>query len=404
MRLFFNAPLNPLSHTFYGRSVAAACDVFERVTRRYGKPEFNIKSTMVNGKPVAVREKVVWRRPFCNLLQFEKDVPRPDRSPKLLIVAPLSGHHATLLRDTVEAMLPHHDVYITDWTDARTVPLAEGSFDLDDCIDYLISIFRMFRGECHVMAVCQPSVPVLAAIALMEEARDPHVPFSMVLVGGPIDTRVNPTAVNGFAEQRGTQWFRRNVITRVPFPHRGFLRAVYPGILQLSGFVGMNLDRHLNAHQDFFFDLVRGDRDSAEKHRRFYDMYFAVMDLTAEFFLQTIDTVFVHHRLAKGEMVHRGQRVRPAAIRHVALMTVEGEGDDICGVGQTQAAHILCANLPEQRAHHLQPGVGHFGLFSGSRFREEIRPRITDFLVNAQAASFPRLNCTDGRALAARHG
>jgi poly(3-hydroxybutyrate) depolymerase len=293
----------------------------------------------------------------------------------------MSGHYATLLRGTVEAMLPGHDVYITDWADARMVPLAEGRFDLDDYIDYLISMMHMLGPGAHLMAVCQPSVPVLAAAALMEARGDPNLPASMVLMGGPIDTRINPTAVNKLAEERGIEWFRDNVIMTVPWPNTGFMRQVYPGFLQLSGFMSMNLDRHLTAHKDFFGHLVKNDGDSADKHREFYDEYLAVMDLTAEFYLQTVDTVFVKHQLPKGEMMYRGERVDPTKIRNVALMTVEGENDDISGIGQTKAAHALTPNIPGARhVHWEQPRVGHYGIFNGRKWREQIMPRVRDFI------------------------
>jgi poly(3-hydroxybutyrate) depolymerase len=267
------------------------------------------------------------------------------------------------------------------------VPVSEGGFDLDDYIDYLISILHLLGGDVHVLAVCQPSVPVLAAVARMEAENDPYVPDSMVLMGGPIDTRVNPTAVNVLAERRGADWFRRNVITKVPFPNPGFMRDVYPGFLQLHGFVSMNLDRHIEAHRKLFLHLVQGDGDSAQKHREFYDEYLAVMDLAAEFYLQTVETVFVRHALPKGEMTHRGIRIDPANIRRVALLTVEGENDDISGVGQTEAAHRLCVNIPASRkAHWLQPAVGHYGVFNGSRFRAEIVPRVADFVLSNNAA------------------
>jgi poly(3-hydroxybutyrate) depolymerase len=305
----------------------------------------------------------------------------------VLIVAPMSGHYATLLRGTVEALLPNHDVYITDWADARMVPITEGRFDLDDYIDYVISILHFLGGDAHVIAVCQPSVPVLAAVARMEATEDPYVPHSMVLMGGPIDTRVNPTGVNKLAEARGMPWFRRNVITRVPFPHPGAMRDVYPGFLQLHGFVSMNLDRHIEAHRNLFHHLVQGDGDSAQKHREFYDEYLAVMDLAAEYYLQTVDTVFVRHALPKGNMRHRDEPVQLSAIRRVALMTVEGEHDDISGVGQTEAAHHLLDQLPDRlKAHWLQPGVGHYGVFNGSRFRSEIAPRIADFMLSHNAS------------------
>ena len=310
--------------------------------------------------------------------------------PKLLIVAPMSGHYATLLRGTVEAFLPNHDVYITDWIDARMVPLAQGRFDLDDYIDYIIGMLQFLGDDCHVIAVCQPSVPLLAATALMEADNDPCAPRSIVLMGGPIDTRSNPTAVNKLAQERGVDWFRRNVITKVPFPHPGVMRDVYPGFLQLNGFVSMNLNRHVDAHNDLFFHLVKGDGDSAQKHREFYDEYLAVMDLTAEYYLQTVDTVFVRHALPKGEMTHRGRPVDPSQIRNAALLTIEGEHDDISGVGQTEAAHRLCPNIPpDRKVHYLQLGVGHYGVFNGSRFRSEVAPRIADFVLSNNGRAQP---------------
>jgi poly(3-hydroxybutyrate) depolymerase len=384
VRLFYSNPLNPFSHTPWGRSIAATAELFERTTRRYGKPDFGLDKTVVDWKSVAVAEKTVWSKPFCNLVRFERAVPagrRPD--PKLLIVAPMSGHYATLLRGTVEAMLPYADVHITDWVDARMVPLSDGSFDLDDYIDYVIDMLHTLGPDTHVMAVCQPSVPVLAAVALMEAKGDPFVPSTMTLMGGPIDTRRNPTAVNLLAEEKGIDWFRDNVVMQAPWPVPGFGREVYPGFLQLSGFMSMNLDRHIIAHKDFFMHLVKHDGDNAEKHRDFYDEYLAVMDLTAEFYLQTVDTVFVRHALPKGEMTHRGTRIDPSVIRNVALFTVEGENDDISGLGQTKAAQDLCVNIPaDRKAHYMQPAVGHYGVFNGSRFRSEIVPRIVDFITS----------------------
>lgn len=383
-KLYYDNPLNPLSHSAFGKNISAGCELFERSTRRYGKPEFGLETTEIDGIEVPVIEKTVWSRPFCNLVRFER--PNPTRrktaapEPKLLIVAPMSGHYATLLRGTVETMLPHYDVYVTDWIDARAVPMADGSFDLDDYIDYLIQMFGVLGKGAHVMAVCQPSVPVLAAAALMDEADHPALPASMVLMGGPIDTRINPTAVNKMAEEKDLSWFEQNVVMTVPFPHPGFMRTVYPGFLQLTGFMSMNLDRHLDAHKEFFNHLVDGDGDSADKHTEFYDEYMAVMDLTSEFYLQTVDAVFIKHSLPKGELTYRGHLVDPSAIHRIALMTIEGENDDISGVGQTKAAHTLCTNLPEDmRAHYMQPKVGHFGVFNGSRFRSEIAPRIRDF-------------------------
>ncbi|MDQ2081152.1 polyhydroxyalkanoate depolymerase [Xanthobacteraceae bacterium Astr-EGSB] len=386
----FKSAFNPWSATTIGKQIAAACELFERSTRRYNRPDWRIDATEVAGEPVAVDVRTVWERPFCRLLHFQRlfeQSPRqPQPQPRVLVVAPMSGHYATLLRGTVEALLPGHDVFVTDWVDARMVPVSQGRFDLDDYIDYVIEMLRFLDGDVHVVAVCQPSVPVLAAVSVMEAALDPHVPHSMVLMGGPIDTRKAPTAVNRLAQERGTDWFRRHVITKVPFPHPGFMRDVYPGFLQLNGFMTMNLDRHIEAHRRLFQHLVAGDGDSAQKHREFYDEYLAVMDLTAEFYLQTVRTVFVRHDLPKGEMMHRGRRVDPAAIRRVALMTVEGEHDDISGVGQTEAAHALCVNIPaERRRHWMQPGVGHYGVFNGSRFRAEIVPRLADFMLASQS-------------------
>src|SRR5581483_8914176 len=388
-RLFFKNPANPLAHTTYGKSVAAAMELFERSTRRYRKPEWGVDSVTIGGERVPVNIRCVWERPFCRLLHFERAFSHPPRrpQPKLLIVAPMSGHYATLLRGTVQTFLSNHDVYITEWVDARMVPASEGRFALDDYIDYVISILHVLGGDAHVIAVGQPSVAVLAAVAVVEEDKDPYVPHSMVLMGGPIDTRINPNGVNKLAETRGLDWFRTHVITKVPFPHPGFMRDVYPGFLQLHGFVSMNLDRHIEAHHNLFLHLVKGDGDSVTKHEEFYDEYLAVMDLAAEFYLQTVDAVFVRHALPKGEMKSRGRQVDPSKITRVALLTVEGENDDISGVGQTEAAHRLCPNIPaERKAHWLQPDVGHYGVFNGSRFRAEIAPRIADFVLSSEAS------------------
>lgn len=385
-RSWFKNPYNPLSHTPVGRNVAASAELFERLTRRYGKPIFGLDTTTVDGEIVPIFEQVVWQRPFCRLVRFTRQWPgRAKVQPKLLLVAPLSGHYATLLRGTVEAFLPHYDVYITDWADGRMTPVIVGSFDLDDYIDYLIEICALLSARndgiaLHTIAVCQPAVPLIAAIARMESDGNPHIPASMVLMGGPIDTRRSPTKVNLLAQERGSAWFRRNCIHSVPYPHPGVGREVYPGFLQLSGFMAMNFDRHVNAHIEMFSHLVEGDGDSAEKHRDFYDEYLAVMDLTAEYYLQTIDTVFVYHELPKGEMKHRGLAVDLKAIKRVALMTVEGEKDDISGIGQTLAAHDLCPHIPATlKLDYEQAGVGHYGVFNGSRFRKEIVPRICAF-------------------------
>ena len=297
----------------------------------------------------------------------------------------MSGHYATLLRGTVEAFLPSHDVYVTDWTDARAVPMSDGHFDLDDYIDYLIEIMTHLSKQndgapLHTLGVCQASVPLICAIASMEAKDDPHAPQSMVLMGGPIDPRVNPTMVNRLAQERGIGWFKQHCIHTVPFPNPGMGRKVYPGFLQLSGFMAMNIERHVSAHFEMFNHLVEGDGDSAEKHRDFYDEYLAVMDLTAEFYLQTVEEVFVKHAIPLGLYRHRGAMIDLHAIRRTAIFTVEGEKDDISGVGQTYAAQELCAKIPqERRLHYVQEGVGHYGVFNGSRFRQEIAPRIRDF-------------------------
>jgi poly(3-hydroxybutyrate) depolymerase len=379
------SPLNPLYHTSLGRSIAASAELFERMTRRYGKPMFGLDTTKVDGVEVEVLEENVWFKPFCSLLHFNRQF-APGEAPrqsKLLIVAPMSGHYATLLRGTVEAFLPSHDVYITDWTDARNVPLVEGGFDLDDYIDYLQEMLAHLAQDgspVHTLGVCQASVPLICAIAAMEARNDPALPESMILMGGPIDTRVNPTAVNKLAEKRGIDWFRRHCIHTVPFPHAGMGRDVYPGFLQLSGFMSMNIERHVTAHLEMFNHLIEGDGDSAEKHRDFYDEYLAVMDLTAEFYLQTVERVFIRHEVPLGLLRHRGELLDLKSIRRTALFTVEGEKDDISGVGQTYAAQDLCANIPTRRkSHYMQPGVGHYGVFNGSRFRAEIAPRICAF-------------------------
>jgi len=381
-RLAHQNPLNPISNTEYGRTVAAWCEVAERSTRRYAKPVFGLESTVIESEEIAVSQEVVWKRSFCKLQHFKRAT-EADLSdqPRILIVAPMSGHYATLLRGTVERFLPDADVYITDWVDAREVPVTDGHFDLDDYIDYIIAMLDFLGPNTHIVAVCQPSVPVLAAVSLMESRGDQNAPASMILMGGPIDTRISPTAVNKLAEEKPLSWFRDNVIMTVPFPNAGFGRQVYPGFLQLAGFMSMNLDRHMIARKDFFMHLVRDDGDSAEKHRDFYDEYLAVMDLTAEFYLQTIETVFIKHALSTRTMYHRGEFVDTDAVRNVALMTVEGENDDITGNGQTYAAHSLCSNIPHEKKKHLQqPKVGHYGVFNGSRFRNEIAPQILDFM------------------------
>lgn len=394
-RDYYRWPSNPMAYLPVGRTIAAACDVFHSTTKRYGKPEWGFDHVMIDGQPVKVSIDVRAVRPFCRLLHFRRDadaMPRKRPDPRVLIVAPMSGHYATLLRGTVKAMLPEHDVYVTDWTDARMVPLAEGGFDLDDFIDYIADFIRLLGPDLHVMGVCQPGPAVLAATALLAADDDPCQPASIVLMGSPIDTRKSPTVPNQLATSRELDWFERKVIMSVPWPHPGFLRRVYPGFLQLTGFMTMNLDRHIDAHVRLFRGLVDGDGDSTQAHRRFYDEYLAVMDMTAEFYLQTIKVVFQDHDLPDGRMRHRGGLVEPAAIRKTGLMTVEGERDDISGIGQTQAAHDICTGIPaEKRVDYVQPGVGHYGVFNGARWRTEIQPRVRDFIrSNPTLGAMPR--------------
>jgi len=368
------------------RATAAACDMFVNATRRYGKPDFGIEETEIAGELVPVIEETVLAKPFCNLIHFRRDsvIAEARNDPKVLMVAPMSGHFATLLRGTVEAMLPEHEVYVTDWADAREVPLSAGAFDLSDYIDYIRELCTLLAADgerVSVMAVCQPGVPCLAAASLMAEDEDPMRPASMILMGSPIDTRINETEPNKLAKKHDLPWFEKNVILTVPWPNAGFLRRVYPGFLQLSGFMSMNLDRHVDAHLDQFRHLVQGDGDSAAAHRAFYDEYLAVMDLTAEFYLQTVEHVFQRHALPTNGFVHRGRRVRPEAIRDVALLAIEGEMDDITGRGQTTAAIELCSGLPAAKKRaYVQAKVGHYGVFNGSRFRRFIQPKMRDFI------------------------
>lgn len=386
-RLMVENPINPLKSTPFAKSISAACELFERTTRRYDKPSFGLHSTLVGGERVPVTEEIVWSRPFCQIIRFNRGG-RPRKQPKLLIVAPMSGHYATLLRGTVEAFLPTHEVMVTDWADASMVPLTDGHFDLDAYIDYVKDMCRDLGPDLHILGVCQPSVPVIAAVARLEAENSPHIPLSMTLMGGPVDTRRSPTAVNLLAEERGSDWFKRHCIHTVPFGYPGAMRQVYPGFLQLSGFMAMNFDRHVTAHRDMFNHLVADDGDAAEKHRDFYDEYLAVMDLTAEFYLQTVRVVFVDHLLPKGEMTHRGAPVDLMAIRRCAIMAVEGEKDDISGIGQTLAALDLTPNLSsDKKTYHLQAKVGHYGVFNGARFRAEIAPRIADFIMTHDMAA-----------------
>lgn len=373
------SPFVPGGQSGMGRLVGAAAEMIERSTRRFVKPAFGLAETRIGGESVEVTEEIAFAKPFCQLRHFVRAVERDD--PKILLVAPLSGHHSTLLRGTVKGLLPHHDVYITDWTDARRVPLAEGCFDFDDYVDYIIEFLRFLGPNTHVIAVCQPSVPVLAAISILAASDDPVQPPTMTLMGGPIDTRAAPTAVTRLAETHPISWFERTVIHTVPFLYPGAMRRVYPGFIQLTGFMQMNLDRHLDAHVKLFNHLIRGDGESADAAKRFYDEYLAVLDLPAEFYLQTVERVFQQHLLPRGLLKVHGEPVEPKAITKTALLTVEGELDDISAPGQTLAAHDICSGLTqEQRQNALQKGVGHYGIFNGRKWRENIMPTVRDWI------------------------
>ncbi|CAN5433462.1 polyhydroxyalkanoate depolymerase [soil metagenome] len=386
-RDFWGSPLNPAANSDVGRRIHAGADLFSNVTRRYGKPAWNIDSIKVGQVDVRVRPTVVWESPWARLIQFDRDMSDMRRAgkfsldPAVLIVAPLSGHYATLLRGTVEAFLPDHAVFIVDWVNAREVSVLEGRFDFHDYIDHIRQMLAVLGPRPNVVAVCQPGPPVLAAAALMAEDNDPSRPASMTFMGSPIDARLSPTVTNNLAEEKPFAWFQSNMIYTVPPPYPGMGRRVYPGFVQLASFMSMNKAKHQEAHQRYFQDLVKGDGDSADKHLEFYDEYLSVLDLTEEFYLQTIDIVFQQHLLPKGELMHRGRLVKPEAITDIGLMTVEGENDDISGIGQTQAAHTLCSGLSDdQKEDYVQPNVGHYGVFNGRRFREEIYPRVRDFI------------------------
>ena len=378
-------PLSPWAYSPGARTIAAGAELFERTTRKFGKPEFGLPTTTIDGKKIKVVEQIAMEKPFCTLTHFKRDTDRKD--PKVLIVAPMSGHFATLLRGTVEALLPCHDVYITEWIDARLVPLAEGRFNLDDYVAYVMEFCQKLGENIHVIAVCQPAVPVFIATSLMNAMEDKYAPKSMTLMGGPIDPRVSKTAVTELAEERPISWFEQSVVTSVPFYYPGAGRQVYPGFLQLSGFMSMNLDRHVGSHLKFYQYLVQGDGEDAQRHRIFYDEYLAVMDMTAEFYLQTVEMVFQKHLLPQGLMKWKDPKtgklhaVDPSKITKTALLTIEGELDDISATGQTTAAHGLCTKLSDNKQfHHTQKGVGHYGIFNGSKWREQIMPRVASFM------------------------
>jgi len=360
------------------RKLGAALDVFSRLRLTHTRPDYGIRAAGAAQDGVPVTEQVVLAMPFGNLLHFKKAVPVPDQ-PRVLLVAPLSGHFATLLRETVRTLLQDHDVFITDWNNARDVPLAQGSFSLDDYIDHMIRFLEATGPGSHVVAVCQPCVAALAATALMAEDDNPCQPRSLTLMAGPVDCRVNPTGVNTLATSKPIEWFEKNLISRVPLPHAGFMRRVYPGFVQLSAFLSMNLERHKQAFVDLYKHLADGEHDQAQTIKTFYDEYLAVNDLPAEFYLETIAKVFQTYDLARGELMFRGRLVDTRAIRRTALMTVEGERDDICSVGQTVAAQDLCSSIrPYLKNHHVQTGVGHYGVFSGKRWNQQIYPRVRD--------------------------
>lgn len=381
----FSNPVSPFAHTPFSQRIAAGYELMYRLGKDYEKPAFGIDTTTIKGEEVGIVEEAAVTRPFCKLLHFKKDLPEAAftalAQPTVLLVAPLSGHHSTLLRDTVRALLPNHDVFITDWIDARMVPLAEGPFHLHDYIYYVQDFIRTLGPDVHVISVCQPTVPVLAAISLMASNNDPKLPKTMTMMGGPIDPRKSPTAVNDLAVEKPFSWFENTVIYSVPGNYPGFGRKVYPGFLQHAGFIAMNPGRHAQSHREFYQHLMRGDDESAESHRQFYDEYNAVLDMPAEYYLDTIRTVFQEFRLPAGTWEVGGQLVRPQDIKTVALFTIEGELDDISGAGQTQAAHDLCSSIPEHmKRDFVAPKAGHYGIFSGRRWRESICPKIGEFI------------------------
>jgi poly(3-hydroxybutyrate) depolymerase len=382
----YSHPLSPFTHTPMAQRVAAGYDLLHRLAKEYEKPRFDITGASVGGIEVAVQEQVAIEKPFCRLLRFKrftddpKALERMKQQATVLVVAPLSGHHSTLLRDTVMSLLQDHKVYVTDWTDARMVPTSAGPFHLNDYVKYVQEFIRYIGPSVNVISVCQPTVPVLAAVSLMASAGEPTPP-ALIMMGGPIDARKSPTAVNNLAMNKSYEWFENNVIYRVPLNYPGANRRVYPGFLQHSGFVAMNPDRHLSSHYDYFLDLVRGDEESVEQHRRFYDEYNAVLDMPAEYYLDTIKTVFQDFALVEGTWDVDGELVRPQDITTSALLTIEGELDDISGAGQTRAAHDLCTGVPKERQFHYDvAGAGHYGIFSGRRWREKVYPEVRAFI------------------------
>lgn len=412
----YSNPLSPLGKNQLGQRISAGYDLLYRLGKDYEKPQFGIQSVKVNSVDVAIHERIEVDKPFCELRRFKRYTDDAQTltslkgQPVVLIVAPLSGHYATLLRDTVKTMLKDHKVYITDWKNARLVPLSDGEFHLDDYVNYVQEFIRYLQGHygnCHIMSVCQPTVPVLAAVSLMA-SRGEKTPLSMTMMGGPIDATKSPTAVNNLAMNKSFSWFENNVIYRVPENFPGAGRRVYPGFLQHTGFVAMNPDRHLKSHYDYFKDLIKGDNSSAESHRKFYDEYNAVLDMDADYYLETINTVFQEFKLVRGTWQVKSEKgqlelVRPQDIRGTALLTVEGELDDISGSGQTVAAHDLCTGIVRQEHHHLEvPGAGHYGIFSGRRWREVVYPHVKSFILEHQKASVAQKASTAAKPKVAR--
>jgi poly(3-hydroxybutyrate) depolymerase len=392
----YEHPLSPFTHMPMAQRMSAGFDLMHRLAKDYEKPPFNISAVNMDGVDVAVQEHIALQKPFCRLLRFKRFTDNPKTlaqmkaQPSVLVVAPLSGHHATLLRDTVKSLLQDHKVYITDWTDARMVPTSDGAFHLDDYVAYVQEFIRHIGPNVHVISVCQPTVPVLAAVSLMA-TRGEATPRTMTMMGGPIDARKSPTAVNNLATNKSHSWFENNVIFRVPQNFPGAGRRVYPGFLQHTGFVAMNPDRHVTSHYDYFLDLIKGDDDHAESHRQFYDEYNAVLDMPAEYYLDTIKTVFQDFALVNGTWLVNGETVRPQDIKHTALLTIEGELDDISGAGQTQAAHALCSGVPSARQFHYDvQGAGHYGIFSGRRWRDSVYPEVRGFIQRFNAAALAK--------------
>ena len=372
-------PWSPMQYSIWGKTIAASAEVIERYTNSYDRPKFNLDYADIGGNKIAIKEKIVVDKPYCKLVNFERN--GDYNHPKVLIIAPLSGHYATLLRGTVEHFIGDHDVYITDWVNAREVPLSDGQFSFDDYVSYLIDFCQFLEGDFHIIAVCQPTVPTIVAVSVMAQDNASYQPKSMSLLGGPIDTRISPTDVNNYAVSKELEWFENNVICTVPDNFAGAGQRVYPGFIQLSGFLSMNLESHIDKHFSFFGDLVKGDGENAQNHRQFYNEYLAVMDMPAQYYLETITRVFIEHQLPQGLITYRGKSVDSSVVTKVALMTIEGENDDITGAGQTEAAQQILSGIPsEHKQHYIQPDVGHYGVFNGKRFRQEIGPKIKQFI------------------------